>query len=98
MSSRDASWSDGSSKVQELELLSGLPRLRRGVSTCDSSGWLDLLVQHSRYSLSQRWPWHLLWGTISQSIMCDRVVQSNASSCISQVPLFQSYLWHTTSL
>lgn len=32
MSNKDASWSDGSSKVQDLELLSDLPRLGEGDS------------------------------------------------------------------
>lgn len=70
VSSKDASVSDGRSKVQDWELLSDLPRLGEGDSApvIAVGGW-TCLCSTPRYTVTvldvaQVWA-HLLWGTIS---------------------------------
>lgn len=86
VSSKDAAFSDGTLKAQHLELL---PNLCLGLG----SGTQQLCylwnvglacVPLQGHLLSQRWLEHQVWlhlfcGTICQSIMCNRVVQSSVS-------------------
>lgn len=81
MSNKDASFSDGTSTVQYLELLSNLFRLVEwDLATVIPLGCLSCLCS----ALSQRWLEHQVWlhllcGVISQSIICDWVGRNNVS-------------------